>query len=191
MKYLFFDTETTGLPLYYDAPASMLDNWPRMVQIAWQIYDLEGNMIANESYIIKPEGYIIPKEVAKIHRITTQRAIQEGNDLKEILEKFSNAIKISDLIVAHNIKFDEKIVGAEFIRKNLQNPILQKEKFCTMLSSANYCQIPSQYGNKWPKLSELHQKLFNKDFADEHDAGADVAACARCFFEMKKLNLIN
>ncbi|MBU1855216.1 MAG: 3'-5' exonuclease [Nanoarchaeota archaeon] len=190
MKYLFFDTETTGLPQFYELPVSMLENWPRMVQIAWIIFDEQGIELNKESHIIKPEGYTIPEEVAKIHRITTERAIREGKDLKEILEQFSNAVKSSDLVIAHNMRFDEKIVGAEFIRKNVSNSLEEKEKFCTMLSSTNFCQIPSEYGNKWPKLTELHLKLFNEEFADEHDARADVTACARCFFEMKKLNII-
>ncbi len=188
--YLFFDTETTGLPKNYNASVSDVDNWPRMVQIAWQIYDLEGNMIANESHIIKPEGYIIPKESSDIHRITTERANNEGEELKLILEQFSKAVSQSQLIIAHNITFDEKIVGAEFFRKNLSDPVIQKEKLCTMRTSTDYCQLPSEYGNKWPKLTELHLKLFNETFEDEHDAGADVAACARCFFEMKKLEII-
>jgi DNA polymerase III alpha subunit (gram-positive type) len=56
--YLVFDTETTGLPLNYNAPLSDSDNWPRMVQIAWQLHDEEGKLIENQDYIIKPEGMI-------------------------------------------------------------------------------------------------------------------------------------
>ena len=36
--YLFFDTETTGLPRNWSAPVSDLNNWPRLVQIAWIFY---------------------------------------------------------------------------------------------------------------------------------------------------------
>ncbi|MBU0471537.1 MAG: 3'-5' exonuclease [Nanoarchaeota archaeon] len=189
--YLFFDTETTGLPQFYDAPTSMLNNWPRMVQIAWMTFDKDGNQITSEAHIIKPEGYTIPDEAAKIHGITTERAELEGKLLKKILEIFSKAVNESQIIVAHNIKFDEKIVGAEFIRKEVKNSLEEKEKVCTMLSSTNYCQILSEYGNKWPKLTELYLKLFGEKFEDEHDARADVTACARCFFEMKKLQIIN
>lgn len=188
--YLFFDTETTGLPTYYDAPITLSDNWPRMVQIAWIIFDKNGTLIKKESHIIKPEGYGIPVEASKIHRITTERANKEGKDLKKILQKFSRDVIISDLIIAHNMRFDEKIVGAEFHRKHMPQMLDKKNRFCTMLSSTKFCQIPSEYGNKWPKLSELHKILFNKEFVDEHDAGADAAACARCFFELKKLEVI-
>ena len=54
--YLIFDTETTGLPQNFNAPISDSDNWPRMVQIAWQLHDAEGKLIENQDYIIKPEG---------------------------------------------------------------------------------------------------------------------------------------
>lgn len=38
MKYLFIDTETTGLPKEYDAPYTDIDNWPRLVQLAWIVF---------------------------------------------------------------------------------------------------------------------------------------------------------
>ena len=37
--YIVFDTETTGLPKKYNAPFTDTDNWPRMVQLAWIVYD--------------------------------------------------------------------------------------------------------------------------------------------------------
>ena len=72
--YLFFDTETTGLPRNYKAPLTAFDNWPRMVQIAWMQYDESGSLLSETSYIIKPEGYQIPEAVSKLHGITTERA---------------------------------------------------------------------------------------------------------------------
>jgi DNA polymerase-3 subunit alpha len=58
--FLIFDTETTGLPRSYSAPLTDFDNWPRMVQVAWQLHDAQGNLINSNSIIIKPEGYTIP-----------------------------------------------------------------------------------------------------------------------------------
>ena len=46
--YLFFDTETTGLPKNWKAPITDLENWPRLVQLAWLVYDNIGNKIINE-----------------------------------------------------------------------------------------------------------------------------------------------
>ena len=52
--YLIFDTETTGLPKNWRAPISDTENWPRCVQLAWQVHDEIGNLIESKSYIIKP-----------------------------------------------------------------------------------------------------------------------------------------
>ena len=58
--YLFFDTETAGLPRNRKAPVSDLNNWPRLVQIAWLLYDNSGSPVKSSDYIIKPEGFAIP-----------------------------------------------------------------------------------------------------------------------------------
>jgi len=188
--YLFFDTETTGLPKNYKAPATDINNWPRMVQLAWHVYNENGNMIDSVDYIIKPEGYMIPKEVSKIHGISTERAIAEGHELQMVLEKFNEQIEKAQFLVAHNISFDEKIVGAEFVRKQINSQMLSKKRICTMNSSVDYCKLPGPYGYKWPKLSELHKKLFGEYFADAHNAAEDIKATARCFWRLKELGVI-
>jgi len=188
--YIFFDTETTGLPKNWKAPITNLDNWPRMVQIAWVTYNDAGEMISENDYIIKPEGFTIPAAAIKIHGISTERAEEKGVPLKAVLEKFSEAIKQTKYLIAHNIKFDEKIVGAEFIRKSVQNPFSEAKKLCTMALSTDFCKISGPYGYKWPKLSELHLKLFGVDFEEAHDAAVDVGACSKCFFELKRLGII-
>lgn len=109
---LFFDTETTGLPRNWKAPVTDINNWPRLVQIAFLLYDREGNRISEKCYIIKPDGYQIPAYAARIHGITTNRALCEGKDLRSVLEEFREAAESSKYLVAHNISFDEKIIGA-------------------------------------------------------------------------------
>lgn len=188
--YLFFDTETTGLPKKWNAPVADVDNWPRLVQIAWQQYDNDGKRMSAKDYIIKPDGYIIPAEAAKVHGITTERAEKEGVALQGVLEEFAALIAASDVLVAHNINFDEKIIGSEFIRGNIESGLFETERICTMKSSTDFCKLPGNYGYKWPKLSELHIKLFQKDFEEAHDASVDIEACARCFWELKKLGII-
>jgi DNA polymerase III epsilon subunit-like protein len=188
--YLFFDTETTGLPRNWKAPVSDLNNWPRMIQIAWILCDDKGNRIESEDHIIKPENFIIPIEASRVHGISTEKAIEEGEDLETILLKFNELAEESEFIVAHNISFDEKIVGAEFLRKGIRSGFELKRKLCTMQSSTNYCRIPGPYGYKWPKLSELHIKLFGEDFEDAHDASVDIYATEKCFWAMRELGLV-
>lgn len=188
--YLFFDTETTGLPRNWKAPVTDLNNWPRMIQIAWVLCDNTGKRIETNDFIIKPENFTIPIEASRVHGITTEKAINEGRDLKEVLMMFQELIEEADFIVAHNISFDEKILGAELLRKEIQSSFEKKRKLCTMHSSTNYCGIPGPYGLKWPKLQELHIKLFGEEFEEAHDAAADINATEKCFWEMRKIGLI-
>jgi len=186
--YLFFDTETTGLPKNWKAPVTDVHNWPRMVQLAWLLYDLEGKELAVGNHIICPEGFSIPAEAAKVHGITTEKAMAEGKELVTVLQEFANKIAEATTLVAHNISFDEKIVGAEFIRKEVDSLLFKKRQICTMRTTTDFCKIPGRYGYKWPSLTELHKILFKTDFEDAHDALADVRACAKCFFELEKQN---
>ncbi|HMA62419.1 MAG TPA: 3'-5' exonuclease [bacterium] len=188
--YLFFDTETTGLPNNWKAPASALNNWPRMVQIAWILSDNNGNRIENVDFIIKPENYKIPKSATKVHGITNQVAHQQGRDLETILRKFNKQVRKTDYIVAHNINFDLKIVGAELLRKELNIYFQEKRRICTMKSTTNYCKLPGKFGYKWPNLSELHIKLFGEDFEEAHDAAIDIKATEKCFWELKKIGVL-
>ncbi|NLZ74294.1 3'-5' exonuclease [Candidatus Falkowbacteria bacterium] len=189
--YLIFDTETTGLPKNYQAPLDDFSNWPRIVQLAWSLYDAEGNHWESYNYIIKPNGFVIPEEIAKIHRITQARALAEGVELRQALEHFIDDVKKAEYLVGHNIDFDEKIVGSELLRLQMENPLLTANKICTMKASVQLCQIDNGHGGyKWPNLTELYQFLFQTSFPDAHDALVDVKACAECFFELKRRNVI-
>ncbi len=190
--YLFFDTETTGLPKNWKAPVTDTDNWPRVTQLAWQVYDQDGNLLSERCNLIKPDGWAIPTEKFFIdHNMSTERCEREGVNLIEILEDFVNKVGDSKYLIAHNMAFDEKVIGAEMVRKKLSFKV-EPKKLCTMQESTGYCKMPPfRYGTyKWPTLLELHKKLFNEEFDGAHDALADVKACAKSFFELKKRSLI-
>jgi DNA polymerase III epsilon subunit-like protein len=190
--YLFFDTETTGLPLFYKAPVEYLENWPRIVQISWLIFDESEKCVKEKDYIIKPQNFVIPESASRIHGITTEIALSKGKELKPILNEFASNVKNSNYIIAHNMEFDEKIVGAEFIRNNISYDFFETSRICTMKSSTKYCKIPGRYGEyKWPNLVELHNFLFKTNFENVHNAFSDVKACAKCFFELKNKGVIS
>ncbi len=183
--YLIFDTETTGLPRNKTAPITDLDNWPRLVQLAWQLHDSHGKLIANQNFIIRPDGFDIPFKAEQVHGISTKRALEEGIDLKEVLSHLADDLNRTSLLVGHNIDFDINIIGSELIRAEFETDLFMKlERLDTCNSSTEFCQLPGGFGGKFkfPKLTELHQKLFGKDFGDAHDASYDVAATARCYF---------
>lgn len=189
--YLFFDTETTGVPLNFKAPVTDLRNWPRMVQLAWCLVDSEGECLSTQSMIIRPDGFTIPSEVARIHGIDTRRAQEEGIALDEALAHIIMDLAKTSVIVAHNIAFDSKILGAEFLRCKLTNSLVHKQHRCTMEESTNFCALPSPRGGyKWPKLEELYFKLFRTRMEGAHDAMNDVEACMDCFYELQLRGLI-
>jgi DNA polymerase-3 subunit alpha len=190
--FLIFDTETTGLPVNYNAPVSDTDNWPRIVQLAWECHDIAGNLIAAKSYIIKPEGFTIPFAAEKVHGISTEKALTEGHDLDAVLEEFTGSIDQSGLIIGHNVDFDLKIAGAEFYRRGVATKLFDVKVICTKEVSTDICALPGGKGGKykWPTLAELHEVLFHEGFQEAHNAAADVAATARCFFELVRRGVI-
>ncbi|MDR0834660.1 MAG: 3'-5' exonuclease [Candidatus Symbiothrix sp.] len=187
---LFFDTETTGLPKNYKAPVSDIDNWPRLVQLAYMVYDFDGHQVKEVNHIVKPLGFTIPTESTKLHRITTEKAIRDGKDLKSVLVEFQSWVEKAEYIVAHNIAFDEKIIGAELYRIKIPNFLSSKTKICTMQVSTDFCALPGSYGYKYPSLSELYDKLFNTSVSEAHDALVDIKATVKCFWELEKKGII-
>jgi len=190
--YLIFDTETTGLPKDWNAPLEDLDNWPRLVQLAWQVHDAHGKLISAQNYIVKPEGFTIPYNAEKVHGISTKRALAEGHDLRKVLDIFTEDLALAEVTIGHNIEFDNNIVGAEYLRNEMTNHCAAMESIDTKDVSTDFCAIPGGRGGKfkWPTLTELHQKLFGVAFEDAHDAAYDVDATSRCFFGLIKESVV-
>lgn len=193
MKLLFFDTETNGLPKNYQASYEDIENWPRVISLAWLLADLEGNTIGERYDVIKPDDWTIPAEKFWIENgYSTEKSMEIGVPMAGVMEAFIEAKQQADILVAHNLSFDHRIMWAEILRAGLE-PKRGMHKICTMQKSTQYCKIPQVNGRggyKWPKLEELHHTLFNCGFEGAHDALADVQACKKCFFELLKLNVI-
>jgi DNA polymerase III epsilon subunit-like protein len=186
---LFFDTETTGL---FGKGGD-----PRLVQLAWELYQEDGTLLGSDNYIIYPDGFEIPYFIAQIHGITTARAKREGRDLRKVLEVFAGDANDCVELVAHNMAFDGKMIGSEFTKMGMHvelgMTLMGKKRTCTMTHSriTEFCALPRKGGGyKVPKLHELHQALFGCKFENAHDASADVAATAKCFWALRNKGLI-
>lgn len=184
------------MPKNYKAPMSDINNWPRIIQLAWVLYSESGEVLEGRKDLIKPDGWVVPNERFWVDNgFSQEQNMSEGIPIQEAIGLLIQQINTrAHTIIAHNLSFDYNVLGAEMIRGNMR---AQKrlQKVCTMLSSVDYCKLPGNFGRgyKWPKLIELHLKLFGEGFEGAHDALADVKACGRCFFKMRdlRINLIS
>ncbi len=186
MKYLIVDTETNGLPQSYHLPVTDLPNWPRLISVAWGLYDDEGQELSRHYEFAKPKGFRWNKVAQRIHGITPEQAERKGKPLAEILEQLWQDIEKADALVGHNIGFDLGVIGAEFIRMQKAQPgrvgeLPARPLLCTMEVSANVTT------NREPtRLDELYHLLTGKRMKGMHDASADMLATVKCFFELKR-----
>jgi len=188
---IFVDTETHDLPANWRAGWSEIYNWPRIVSVAWITARSETDRDPIQQRLIKPEGFAIATGASQVNGITTAHAMTHGVPLNGVLAELQAAFKTSDVVVAHNLNFDGPVIDCEFLRAGVNQQIRPRRTVCTMLQSTEYCAIPGNYDDfKWPKLDELHHRLFGVGVVDAHDAGADTEACFRCFWELVRRKVI-
>jgi DNA polymerase III epsilon subunit-like protein len=208
MRLLIFDTETTGLPQSKFIGPSTLHQWPYIVQFSYIIYDTSLNdIILTKDYIIKlPENILITEETSKIHGITNEMSQQNGVQINDVLSEFFYFLRGVDILIGHNIEFDINMLKIELLRIIEKNSLTQEQiKFykyelhflinfknisCTLKDSIKFCNIQLIDKNgksflKYPKLIELHEKLFNKIPSNLHNSFNDILITLRCFMKLK------
>lgn len=207
MRFLIFDTETTGLPETKIINPYTLHQWPSIVQFSYIIYNLSSNeIIEAKDYIIKvPENVLISEESVKIHGITNKISAEKGIPINTVLNEFYEDLINVDMIIGHNINFDINMIKVELLRniynnendyqlslnkKNLHFINNYKNIFCTLKESINFCAIKAldKYGReyfKYPKLTELHKKLFDSEPSNLHNSFNDVLVTLRCFVKLR------
>lgn len=217
MRILVYDTETTGLPEKGAGPHDY-HKWPHIVQLSFIVYDAPVSVplitlspIIVSDFIVKPDGYEIPKDSSQIHGITHAEAMRIGLPIKEVLTYFLAQLEQADVIVAHNAAFDKNTIHAEMFRCGLLVGPKWKtrptaKEFCTMNAATNICRRsfatkpgdpvhPYPYDNrtKWPRLDELFRTLFPHEEPPPslHNSLVDVRVTARCFLTMVDSGLIS
>lgn len=192
--FVIYDCESNGKAKDFKAKMSDLENWPRITQLAWSVYDADMQLKFERNFLILPDGWTIPKEKFFIDNgMSTERNMAFGVPVLNVLTDFINDIQGCEYMVAHNFAFDYNVMGAEMIRGGVRSEKKLKG-ICTMERTINFCQLPSaskwSKDFKWPKLEELHIKLFGCNFTGAHDAMDDVRATSKCFFECVKRGII-
>ena len=173
--FLIFDTETTGLPKNWNAPITDSDNWPRCIQLAWQLHDANGALVEHKDFIIKPDGFDIPYESEQIHGISTALAHDQGVPLDTALDNFLAALAKAQYVVGHNVGFDVNVMGAELHRTKRDTSLTELTVLDTCTEhTATLCQLPGGRGGKFklPTLNELYRHVFGEHFKEAHNATA-------------------
>lgn len=197
MKVLIFDTETTDLlPKNIYPTENNLHTFPYIVQLSFILFDTETfEIIEMNDYIIKtPLNVEYNEKSISLHGITKEKSQELGVDICFAINDFEKYYNICDMVVAHNFRFDNNILIIEALRckrKTIINIVDNKKPiYCTMQNSIELCNLVrvNQYGTykKFPKQSELHEKLFDEFIDDEnlHNSLHDILVCLRCFMKM-------
>jgi len=210
MRVLVFDTETTGLPKTKIINPDTLNLWPYIVQFSYVIYDTILNDIVEtcDSIVKLEHGITIPEDSIKIHGITNESSQKNGIDVDLILEDFFYHLRNVDLLVGHNVSFDVNMIKVELLRTIYANHLNNSEDeikdikynlhfltnykniYCTMEGSVDLCNIKSinKFGKeyiKFPKLLELHEKLFESTPNNLHNSFNDILVTLRCYIKLR------
>jgi PAS domain S-box-containing protein len=189
-KYLVLDTETTGLLSKQALESTDPKDLPRIIQVAWLLFDEEGRLISKHNRYILQE-LPIPSHSTGIHGIDDSSIHQKGEKPSVVWNDFIKDLENCDYLVAHNIDFDIPVIETELKRLQINNPFAGKRKICTMKEGKKLCKIPADDGNgyKYPALDELYKICFHGRLTDLaitglHDASVDSAITAKIFFRM-------
>ncbi|WP_159522831.1 3'-5' exonuclease [Sunxiuqinia indica] len=190
---LFFDTETTGLPLKGAKYEIDYDTFPYVVQLSWWFEDVF------HDYIIKPDGCVIPESSTEIHGITHEMAMNLGVPFKDVIPLFVHDCLSAEKIVGHNMYFDTSIIKANVIRNfgvdddffaDTNKALDKYKRIDTMYKSMKYVGARKANGSgKFPTLEELYLKLFNETFP-AHNSLEDVKATMRCFNKLNEMGIV-
>lgn len=209
MIILVFDTETTGLPETKIINPDTLNLWPNIVQLSYIVYDVSKNILLNvtDAIVKLADDNIISEESTKIHGITNEMSKNSGIEIEILITEMFQYLRKVDLIVGHNVSFDINILMVELLRliylkkdNMIQSDLIRYKHYlhfitnaknvcCTMKLAKDLCQIKalSKLGNeylKFPKLIELHEKLFVEKPKNLHNSLNDIMVTLRCFCKL-------
>lgn len=187
---IILDIETSGLRKYRHPDPENLSNWPRIVQIAYQVFDVHDKEVDRVAVIFK-QPRPLPPESIEIHGITDEMCKQFGVKPEPVLTKLYDYSQKAKYLAGHNIEFDFDVIEANMRRFKITDDF-EMEWLCTMQTSKELKKLKPKDKNgrtKMPTLGELHDHLFGFVPEKLHNAEEDMLSVSRCFFEMKKRGL--
>ena len=189
MKIFVFDTETTW---FINKKESSLEVQPHIVQFAWILWEIKDGKFVEEkkvNILINPKSPI-PYAASQVHHIY-DIDVKNAPYIEDLIEEIISYINDPDIIIWHNIEYDIDMIKLELKRLNIEYKFNPKQIICTMKTTVDYCALEWNWNRfKYPKLWELHKKVFWEYFIWAHDALVDVEATLRCFIELQKNKII-
>lgn len=183
---LFFDTETTGL-VDFKAPATA-EHQPHLVQLGAVLVDDDRSVVCSVGKIVRPAGWEVPEDAAKIHGITTEKAREVGWSASRVLRDFSYMAHSADEIIGHNVPFDMMVMETAFSRHSIPALFFDNPNtFCTMRAATPIMKLPGRYGYRRPHLYEAYKFFTGKDLVGAHDALVDANATIEVYWAIKDL----
>ncbi len=198
MKILVFDTETTGLPSERNASIRDVTKWPHIIQLSYILYDIDmkKTLCCVDDIIKLDDNVEISEKSIELHNITRSISNRKGILISEAINNFNMVLETADVVVAHNLSFDKKMIMVECVRLNTKQYFTNTsgrgvKEYCSMKNSVELCKIERVNSKgekyyKYPTLSELHNYLFGYYPENVHDSMADVLICLRCYYKMFK-----
>lgn len=188
----FFDTETSGLP---NKRSPRLEFQPHIMQLAISLYDNERRPVYEVSTLVAlPETATCSPEALETHGITPELSRRYGVQPVQAIALLRYACMRAELVVAHNLQFDEKLVEYAVQRAEQDfSPLAPIRKFCTLEATTPLLRIPPTesmikwgHGDKFksPKLEEAYRHFFGEEISGAHDALVDTRACARVYYHL-------
>jgi len=187
--FLVIDTETSGRPKKWDAPYSDKEAWPHVLQVAWIIFDRNGEELKKEDHYLKIGDFTISEASKKIHHITENFLKREGKDRKQVFNILAKDIaQYKPLIIAHFAELDYCMIEAECHRLAIPSPVNGSPLFCTLKASSSYVKNPTF---KFLRLSAFYKTLFKTRPQNLHNALNDAQLTAEIFFHLLNKGEVN
>ena len=209
---MFFDTETVGsLDNMYEKgpnvepyhPWTPLERQPHMIQLSFVVFHPKTYVIKDFycGYVKLDNMELMTEEAFTHNHISRETCEKHGRPILEVLRRFYAAYSRADRLIAHNIKFDRKIILFECMRNRGDirqhcpelGPLFKitkkpeaVEQYCTMWETTKFCKLVKKNGQtgKPPRLIELYRILFKDDPPEPlHNAVIDTLVGLRCYLK--------
>ncbi len=190
--YLIFDCSALATRTDFKATFTDTEAWPRLLHVSWILLGEDYKPMEDFDFIPIPVGFEIDEKSKTKAHITDADILKKQADLATILDKFSASVEKAEYIFAHNLNYNENVLGAEYVRMKKSINMFSKKRYCLMEEGTYYCKIPSKGGGyKWPTLPELHATCFGQTYGPANNARMDVIAATRSFIKLKKTNKLD